>query len=106
MSGEQLDLTLEVVADSGSLNRLVRLRGRLFAAIAVSLAEDGHCKSYEGRMEIVLPGYFDDQWGINLHCYVIGPSRHYEWRGKTLDEALDKAESDILAWCAEYEPNT
>lgn len=38
-----------------------------------------------------------------LHCYVIGPSRHYEWRGRTMDEALDKAEADINTWIEEWE---
>lgn len=91
--------------------RFVMLRAELFQAIATSLAEDGHCKSYEGALAIHLPNYFEEQaahhdhgwlredcWGIELHCYLIGPNRHYRWAGASFEEALTKAEIDIRAW--------
>lgn len=88
--------------------RFEKLRADLFDAIALSLSKDGHCKHYEGRLTIVFPHYFheragDDvnQWQIQLDCYVIGPSRHYDWDGATFLEALQKAETDIRAWMHE-----
>ena len=39
-----------------------------------------------------------DFYLIRLHCYVLGPGRHYEWKGRTLKNALDKAEKDINQW--------
>lgn len=40
---------------------------------------------------------------IELHCYVIGPNRHYRWDGYTFDVALGKAERQIGSWLKEYE---
>jgi len=84
--------------------RILKLRTKIFSAIEATLAEEGHYKSYEGRIEIVCPTYFEEGtpevkgWGINLACYVLGPSRRYEWRGSTLNEALLKAEEDVSGW--------
>lgn len=86
-----------------SLERLVSLRARLFACIEKALAEDDHCKSYEGTFEVVMPCYFGGDWVIRLHCYVVGPSRHYEWRGSTIEEAELKAEVDITSWCERWD---
>lgn len=68
-------------------------------------------KSYEGTFELLLsyPCYFDDEAGgdepdavtITLHCYVIGPSRHYSWSGATLAKAVQRARKDIERWVAE-----
>lgn len=93
--------------------RFVAIRAELFLAIARLLAEDGHCKSYEGAFKIHAPNYFEesaavsdhgwlreDAWAIELHCYLIGPNRHYRWSGRTFAEALQKAEIDIRAWIA------
>lgn len=93
--------------------RFVRLRAELFHEIAKSLAEDGHCKSYEGAFVVNLPNYFEERaandsfgwlsggaWTIELHCYLIGPQRHYRWEGKSFAEALHKAEVDLRAWFA------
>lgn len=92
----------------GALRRLDNLRELLFDAIAEALAEDGHCKSYEGTFEIGFPNYFhdrggrmDDPWRVSLHCYVVGPDRHYDWYGKTLSHAVSLAEHDVLAWVRE-----
>lgn len=82
--------------------RFEQLRADLFDVIRQCLDRDGHCKSYEGRFTIQLPDYFvNEQWAIRLDCYVIGPSRHYEWWGETFADVLSKAETDIRAWMHE-----
>lgn len=69
-------------------------------------------KSYEGEWEITChfpgAGEYDkgedsspDCWHVVLHCYLIGPSRHYYWNGKTLGDALKKCQHDVSMWCAE-----
>ena len=94
--------------------RFLALRRKVMAGIKNALAIDCYCKSYEGFMELVIefPDYFElenseedapNQYVIRLHCYVLGPARHYEWRGRTLDEALDAAEEEIRMWIAEVE---
>ena len=87
-----------------ALARLMTLRAELFAAIKKQLARDGHCKSYEGAFAIRLPNYFEQDeaaWQITLDCYVIGPSRHYEWNGQTLAEAITRAEAGVRSWIAQ-----
>nr|DAF36859.1 MAG TPA: hypothetical protein [Caudoviricetes sp.] len=94
--------------------RFLALRRKVMAGIKNALAIDCPCKSYEGFMELVIefPDYFElgnseedapNQYVVRLHCYVLGPARHYEWRGRTLDEALDAAEEEIRMWIAEVE---
>lgn len=66
------------------------------------------CKSYERTFEITLayPNYFESESPfeespkvmLQLHCYVIGPNRHYIWKGNSLEEAVNKARSDIESW--------
>lgn len=86
--------------------RFLALRRKVMAGVKKALAIDCSCKSYEGFMELVIefPDYFEmdrseenapNRYIIKLHCYVLGPARHYEWRGRTLDEALDAAEKEI-----------
>jgi hypothetical protein len=91
---------------SESWAAFMALRADLFAAIKASLEQDGHCKSYEGQLTIgyQLPNYFVDSgptWMVSLACYVIGPSRHYEWFGDSFEEALEKCEADVREWIAE-----
>ena len=67
------------------------------------------CKSYEGAIEInhYYPRYWDspdslpepESVTIRLHCYVLGPARHYEFSGKTLNEACESFD----AWLSEIE---
>jgi hypothetical protein len=88
--------------------RFSKLRKKVMQAIEEQLAIDCSCKSYEGTFEwnICYPDYFEDETGnkgasfymLTLHCYVLGPGRHYQWKGKTMDETLDKAEKDIYRW--------
>lgn len=94
-----------------SYKRFLVLRRKVMAGIKKALAIECPCKSYEGFMELVIefPDYFElensedapNWYVIRLHCYVLGPARHYEWRGRTLDEALDKAEEEINQWIEE-----
>lgn len=96
---------------SKSYERFKALRKKTMSAIHNDLNEDPFCKSYEGSFEIAAcyPNYFEDETGdqgpdaycIRLHCYVLGPNRHYEWFGQTLDEALDSAEEDLNQWIGE-----
>lgn len=89
-----------------SIERFLQLRTKVFKLIKKALEEDGHCKSYEGGMEIIFPDYFESNaqkpqanaWGIELHCYVLGPSRHYRWSADSFDNALAKAEAEISSW--------
>ena len=84
------------------------LRQLVMKAIARELEEDPYCKSYEGAFEwtTCYPNYFDDPDGkaapesyvLTLHCYILGPSRHYDWIGRTRSEVLDKAEKEIMSW--------
>lgn len=88
--------------------RFDRLRQRTMQAIAYELSLDGCCKSYEGIFEVTMsfPEYFQDETGtkppdfvsITLHCYVLGPHRHYTWKGPTFLDALRKAEAEIDSW--------
>ena len=93
--------------------RFLALRLCVMQAIRRELERDNSCKSYEGTFEILVsyPDYFDQEYDnkpdqpdfylIRLHCYVLGPGRHYEWKGRTLKNALDKAEKDINQWIRE-----
>jgi hypothetical protein len=56
---------------------------------------------------VVFPNYFESRgdadcdpnaYGVELHCYVLGPHRHYKWNGSTLGEALRKATRDVKRW--------
>lgn len=92
--------------DTKALGRLERLREELFAEIEQVLAEDGHCKPYEGAFAVRLPNYFEEPghpeaWTVELDCYVVGPRRHYRWVGPTLDATVAMAEQDVRKWIAE-----
>lgn len=89
--------------------RFDRLRERTANAIAYELQHNGGaCKSYEGTWEVLtsFPDYFQDETGtadadfveITLHCYVLGPHRHYKWQGPTFLDAVKKAEAEVESW--------
>lgn len=91
--------------------RLYELRKRVFRAIKEQLEEDPMCKSYEGAIEVgcEYPNFFEDDeyeigdalpaaYYIRLHCYVLGPSRHYDFVGKTFRQALDEFEKALDEW--------
>ena len=94
--------------DRDAMERFDRLRMKTAAAIAYELSIDDYCKSYEGTWEVLtsFPDYFQDETGtadadfveITLHCYVLGPHRHYKWQGPTFLDAVKKAEAEVESW--------
>lgn len=80
------------------------LRTRLFAVIQRELALDGYCKSYEGALGVSWPHAFEDPGAvsgptsIHLYCYVVGPTRRYDFTGATFAECLTKLEASIHAY--------
>ena len=89
-------------------SRFDALRGRVARMIRKALEDDPCCKSYEGTWEVTVEyrDWFEDEsgslppkwWCLTLHCYVLGPSRHYNWDGRTFAEAMSKAEYDVSQW--------
>lgn len=80
----------------------------VYDGVARALKEDPYCKSYEGTIELVisLPDYFqrDKKPGhveLNLHCYVLGPSRHYSWSGYDVAAVFAEATEDVMGWINE-----
>ena len=97
------------IIDNVEWERFLELRQRLFKAIKECLEIDGHCKSYEGRLDIEysLPNYFEKGereavWRIHLACYLVGPSRGTDWHGETFSDALFKMEQDINEWVKQH----
>lgn len=88
-----------------------QLRMQVAGYICEYLKDDCGHKSYEGTWEVLIsyPNYFDDDtatappdfYRVTLHCYVLGPGRHYDWDGKSLLEALNKCKHDIDQWTHE-----
>lgn len=101
-------------------------RKLVFAGVAKALAQDGHCKSYEGTVELhtCWPNYFEangqENWGMTaafggssdphgmhyklvLHCYVLGPGRHYKWEGGDIEDVFERAVADVSQWVAELD---
>ena len=107
------DLELKTKSIDEDYKRFIALRLRVMSEIRKELERDNCCKNYEGTFEIIVsyPNYFDREYDnkpdepdfyiILLHCYVLGPGRHYSWEGSTLKNALDKAEKDINEWTRE-----
>jgi len=92
--------------------RFAKLRKETLDCIGKILkASGGDChKSYEGTMDVTFtfPECFvDDPYNeepsvtITLYCYIIGPTRRYEYRGKNFAEALTHAEKGIHAMIEE-----
>lgn len=91
--------------------RFADLRQKVAQAIRHYLQDDCGHKSYEGTWEMLIsyPSYFDDEtataapdfYQLTLHCYVLGPHRHYVWSGKNWGEVLDKCEVNIDPWVRE-----
>lgn len=91
--------------------RFAALRKKVTDYIMEYLKEDCGHKSYEGTWELLVsyPSYFEDEtataapdfYQIALHCYIIGPSRHYDWHGESWDEVLTACERDINQWIGE-----
>jgi len=68
-----------------------------------------HCKSSEGYISIFeeFPVYWEynkkSKWLVCVYSYVFGPSRMHEFKGKTKDEALDKALKAVKKWIKDDE---
>lgn len=94
----------------GETARFLKLRRRLFKDIHRELIDDDICLPDEGALEVhfFYPNYFDFTYGaqsdsfcgveIRLSCYSLGNAKKYRWRGKTLEEALDRFEESINEW--------
>lgn len=88
--------------------RFDALRKLTMDAIGRELEIDYCGKSYEGIFgwTVCYPSYYDDPeakagpefYALTLHCYVLGPSRHYRITGRTPDEVLEKFEELIKSW--------
>lgn len=91
-------------------NKYSELRLMVNKAIGKYLEHDYGHKSYEGSWElnITFPDYFEDPTGtsgpewvsLKLHCYILGPNRHYTWEG-TWKQVIEKAKKDIQEWIDE-----
>ena len=92
---------------------MTRKENELFNYLRTRVASyiDGcveYAKSYEGTWELITsyPSYFDsgsatpppDHFTVRLHCYVLGPARHYAWHGRTWAKAFNEAKKDIETW--------
>jgi hypothetical protein len=54
------------------------------------LEQDTHCKSYEGTLDIIVPGYFDgDEYSIKLSSYLICDGRSFSFSADTFDKCVD-----------------
>ena len=102
---------------------LREFRELVFSGIKRSLELDGHCKSYEGAVEfhVQLPNYFKETHGedhgfmaamgsdpgpnykLTLHCYVLGPARHYDWEDSDVVDVFARATADVQRWISELE---
>ena len=89
--------------------RFVRLREKVIWGTREAMKRDGHHKFSEAHASVSfnLPSMFDDDqqpyWGVEIYSYVLGPSRNHSWFGKSLPEALAKAEAAIEKWRLGYE---
>ena len=83
------------------IERFKQLHLKVKSACNQAVNEGAGGKSYDGTMKfsIDLPPFYEEDfkplYHINLQCYLIGPSRSYDWFGVTAEECLEKAESDI-----------
>ena len=94
-----------------SLEKFNQIRKLVADYIREYLKDDCGHKSYEGTWEFLesYPSYFEDEtataapnfYQITLHCYVLGPGRHYERKGNSLEKVLADCERDIQRWIQE-----
>jgi hypothetical protein len=82
---------------------LATLRALVVSGVERAYAIDGYGKSYDGRLVVVMPGASETVWRVTLDCYVLGPSRSYDWTGATLGEVVECAAVDVAGWIAELE---
>jgi hypothetical protein len=88
--------------------RFDKCRERLWKLLSNVDFSDG-CKSYEGAITVELeyPNYFEspdalpspDHVRIHLDCYVLGWTRHYDFDGVNMSDAISRFEQ----WLDEQE---
>lgn len=89
--------------------RVSELRSRLIRSTYDALKEDGLHKSSEAAIDITfcIPGMFSDdqspRWCVMVYSYVLGPNRSHHFMGKSLNEAIAKAEDAVKTWCLGWE---
>lgn len=94
--------------DKKNQEKFTKIRKMVADYITKYLKEDCGHKSYEGTWEFLVsyPSYFEDEtataapdsYQVTLHCYVLGPGRHYDWKGSSLEKVLEDCERDIRQW--------
>jgi len=76
--------------------RFDNIRNRLFKCIDEYMKDDYGHKSYEGKLMLEMPNYFEQDspigWGLDLHLYCIGPHRHYRWDCESLEKLNNQFE--------------
>ena len=86
--------------DEKDFRRFFKFRKDVFRLI--EKVDEGYHKSYEGAVDLKFcyQNIYEaknvediDCVEIELHCYLLVNGRHIAWEGKTLSEALDKAEA-------------
>lgn len=88
--------------------RAARLQELVKWGTLEAMKDDSMHKSSEAYMEIgyCMPGMFSDgqqpYWQVQIYSYVLGPNRMHSWTGKTLGEAMSKAEDAVEQWTMEY----
>ena len=87
-------------------SRLKEAQELLFKLVEQEVAIDGHHKSYEGALNIRLPGVYEDTTDICLilSCYgcpMNGRAHYYE--APTLLECIDKLMFDLYIWQEDLE---
>lgn len=85
--------------------RLAAVHQRLIQATYREIKKDGHHKSSEASMTVSmhLPNAFEQGEGplfsVEAYSYLLNPDgRLQTWRGKTMQEAVSKAEDAISDW--------
>lgn len=83
------------------IERFQKLHLQVVDACKQAVNDGSGSKSYDGRMSfsIDLPAFYEENslplYHIHLQCYLIGPTRSYDWFGLNADECLNNAEADI-----------
>ena len=81
------------------MDEILKLQSIIFNLIKREVKLDPHHKSYEGAIEVELPGLYQIGVSLTLHCYVAEMGgTHHEYNGATLDECLDKLRLDLVMW--------
>lgn len=89
--------------------RIARLQERVIRSTLYELKSDGGHKSSEAAISVSMhiPNMFQQEagieWSIEVYSYVLGPNRRHYFLGKTIGEAVSKAEDAVNSWCTPSE---